>query len=281
LLKVSFDQIDFGERAERVSEDVMSEAFAEGYNYLLSAAKRFDPWKNDPQREGNPGRFSTYAVLCTMGGMIRSLHQHDMIRIPAAAAKDLKNYYKAYDYYIKERHIDIAHDDLILASIYYKERGYMPSSEELDQFVYENRVHRNIGKTLDRISRLIDSKKMDSIDESRWVQNKKPVTDETVNHFLADSLVDLISDPQANLMESVEHELMKQELRAALDRMPPRERSVLELRYGLKGGVEHTMEEIGKKLGVTRERIRQLEAQALSRLRHPSTRRKLRDYLGE
>lgn len=56
---------------------------------------------------------------------------------------------------------------------------------------------------------------------------------------------------------------------------------ILQLRYGLLDGQAYTLEEVGRKMGVTRERVRQIEAQALSRLRHPSIRRKLRDYLGE
>ena len=63
--------------------------------------------------------------------------------------------------------------------------------------------------------------------------------------------------------------------------LPPREVRILQLRYGLLDGESYTLEEVGKKMGVTRERVRQIEAQALSRLRHPTHRRKLRDYLRE
>ena len=56
---------------------------------------------------------------------------------------------------------------------------------------------------------------------------------------------------------------------------------ILQLRYGLHDGQSYTLEEVGRKMGVTRERVRQIEAQALSRLRHPSHRRKLADYLRE
>jgi RNA polymerase primary sigma factor len=56
---------------------------------------------------------------------------------------------------------------------------------------------------------------------------------------------------------------------------------ILQLRYGLFDGQAYTLQEVGRKMGVTRERVRQIEAQALNRLRHPSIRHKLRDYLGE
>lgn len=64
------------------------------------------------------------------------------------------------------------------------------------------------------------------------------------------------------------------------NRAIPREVRILQLRYGLLDGQAYTLEEVGRKMGVTRERVRQIEAQALSRLRHPAIRRKLREYLG-
>ncbi len=64
-----------------------------------------------------------------------------------------------------------------------------------------------------------------------------------------------------------------------LDRLSPREREVLEMRFGLADGTSHTLEEVGQYFGVTRERIRQIEAKALRKLRHPIRSRKLRDYL--
>lgn len=60
-----------------------------------------------------------------------------------------------------------------------------------------------------------------------------------------------------------------------------REVRILQLRYGLQDGKSYTLEEVGRKMGVTRERVRQIEAQALNRLRHPGHRRKLFDYLRE
>jgi RNA polymerase primary sigma factor len=66
-----------------------------------------------------------------------------------------------------------------------------------------------------------------------------------------------------------------------LDGLPPREVRILQLRYGLLDGQAYTLEEVGSKMGVTRERVRQIEAQALSRLRHPVVAKKLKEYLGE
>jgi RNA polymerase primary sigma factor len=68
-------------------------------------------------------------------------------------------------------------------------------------------------------------------------------------------------------------------VQAALDTLIPRERRVIQLRFGLIDGHERTLEEVGQRFGVTRERIRQIEAKALRKLRHPSRSQKLRDYL--
>ena len=75
------------------------------------------------------------------------------------------------------------------------------------------------------------------------------------------------------------HQLLKEQVEAVLDSLTGRERRVLQLRFGLEDGRARTLEEVGKEFNVTRERIRQIEAQALRKLRHPSRSRKLRDYL--
>ncbi len=80
--------------------------------------------------------------------------------------------------------------------------------------------------------------------------------------------------------ETASHNLLKEHLGSVLDTLPPREVRVLQLRYGLIDGKTCTLEEVGRKMGVTRERVRQIEAQALRRLRHPGISIALREYLG-
>jgi RNA polymerase primary sigma factor len=72
--------------------------------------------------------------------------------------------------------------------------------------------------------------------------------------------------------------LMRERINQVLGTLTPREARILRLRFGLHDGETHTLEEIGEKFGLTRERIRQLEGQALRRLRHPRRSRRLRDY---
>jgi RNA polymerase sigma factor RpoD-like protein len=79
--------------------------------------------------------------------------------------------------------------------------------------------------------------------------------------------------------EEASHQLLKEQVEAVLDSLTGRERRVLQLRFGLEDGRARTLEEVGKEFNVTRERIRQIEAKALRKLRHPSRARKLRGYL--
>jgi RNA polymerase primary sigma factor len=93
-------------------------------------------------------------------------------------------------------------------------------------------------------------------------------------------LGDFIEDEDASApSEAAGQQLLREVIDEIFQSLTPREVRILQLRFGLVDGYCYTLEEVGKKFGVTRERIRQIEAQALSRLRHPSRSRKLRDYL--
>ena len=103
-------------------------------------------------------------------------------------------------------------------------------------------------------------------------------TDNEEDSVLGDFIEDQDSPPPD---DTATHHLLQDHLIEVMENLPPREVRILQLRYGILDGQAYTLEEVGRKMGVTRERVRQIEAQALSRLRHPSVRRKLRDYLGD
>ena len=130
------------------------------------------------------------------------------------------------------------------------------------------------------------SKKMglsvDKIAEIRKI-SQDPVSLETPIGEEDDShLGDFLADERTMSPEEfATYEILKDELREVLDTLTVREKEVLELRFGLFDGSSHTLEEVGKQFKVTRERIRQIEAKALRKLRHPSRAKKLRDFLIE
>jgi len=107
------------------------------------------------------------------------------------------------------------------------------------------------------------------------VSLETPIGEEDDSH-LGDFLEDHTALAPA---EAASHQLLKEQVEDVLDSLTERERKVLQLRFGLDDGRSRTLEEVGKEFHVTRERIRQIEAKALRKLRHPSRSRKLKDYL--
>ncbi len=107
------------------------------------------------------------------------------------------------------------------------------------------------------------------------VSLETPIGEEEDSH-----LGDFIPDDDAPApADAASHTLLKEQLAEVLDTLTPREEKVLRLRFGLEDGRSRTLEEVGKEFNVTRERIRQIEAKALRKLRHPSRSKKLKDFL--
>ncbi|HEX7475148.1 MAG TPA: RNA polymerase sigma factor RpoD [Dehalococcoidales bacterium] len=104
---------------------------------------------------------------------------------------------------------------------------------------------------------------------------ESPIGDEEDSH-LGDFIEDRNTLPPADVAS---RQLLKEQIEEVLNTLTPREQRVLQLRFGLEDGRSRTLEEVGKEFNVTRERIRQIEAKALRKLRHPSRSRKLKDYL--
>jgi RNA polymerase primary sigma factor len=106
------------------------------------------------------------------------------------------------------------------------------------------------------------------------VSLETPIGEEEDSH-----LGDFIEDDNAKApMDMAAFTMLKEQLKGILDTLTPREDMVLRLRYGIDDGRPRTLEEVGKEFNVTRERIRQIEAKALRKLKHPSRSRKLKDF---
>ena len=119
------------------------------------------------------------------------------------------------------------------------------------------------------------------------IQNILKVSEEPISLELPigdednSTLADFIEDQEAAApMDEASREMLREQVQSSLAMLNDRERQVLELRFGLIDGKDHTLEEVSQYFDVTRERIRQIEAKALRKLRHPSRSSDLREYLG-
>jgi RNA polymerase primary sigma factor len=144
----------------------------------------------------------------------------------------------------------------------------------------ERDMHQRLGRepTPEELAVELD-RTPDQIEELLRTSRQPISLDSTIGEDGETSIGDLIEDvdaPEAG--ELVDRQLMAEQLRNALSALTPREATIMSMRFGLYDGNPHTLDEIGKALGLTRERIRQLEKQSLSKLRHPSRAQPLLDY---
>jgi RNA polymerase primary sigma factor len=144
----------------------------------------------------------------------------------------------------------------------------------------ERDMHQRLGRepTPEELAVELD-RTPDQIEELLRTSRQPISLDSTIGEDGETSIGDLIEDidaPEAS--ELVDRQLMADQLRHALDGLSPREATIMAMRFGLYDGNPHTLDEIGRALGLTRERIRQLEKQSLSKLRHPSRAQPLLDY---
>ena len=189
-------------------------------------------------------RFSTYAYWWIRQGMTRALaEQARSIRVPTHMVAAIGDVYKA-------------------ARDLQQELGREPRVQEI----------------ADRLD--LSPERVQEIQAS----SRQPVSLETPlgGEESAGTLGDLIADRSVRSPhELAAHSMLRRHMDDAMQVLSPRERQVLRLRYGLAGGREHTLGEIADQLGVTSERVRQIESAALSKLRQPKLRHKLREYLDE
>ena len=186
-------------------------------------------------------KFSTYATWWIRQAITRAIaDQARTIRIPVHMVETINK--------VKKVSSQLLHKN-----------GHEPSAEE---------IAAELDMSVDKVREILRV-------SQEPVSLETPIGEEEDSH-----LGDFIPDDDApSPADAASHTLLKEQLSGVLSTLTPREEKVLRLRFGLEDGRRRTLEEVGKEFNVTRERIRQIEAKALRKLRHPSRSKKLKDFL--
>jgi RNA polymerase primary sigma factor len=215
-------------------------------------------------------KFSTYATWWIRQAISRAIaDQARTIRIPVHMVETINRQARTQRRLQQELGREPTHEEIALE---------MEFLEPDDVRVVRNAMVRNTrldGETSRRLERAAAKVRRIQRLSQEPLSLETPVGAEE-NSFLGDFIED---DSLPGPVDSASRRLLKEQMEEILDGLSDRERKVLIMRFGLEDGVTRTLEDVGKEFNVTRERVRQIEAKALRKLRHPLRSRKLRDYL--